>query len=576
MRLMGLSVRWKIGLPVAVVGLLMVGMVALGITRLSGLSDTVNEISHGYLPSVNYVIQADRDLFQALVAERSMIFVDTQTNEFVQLQETHAENVEQAKERLEKFAAISDDPKAQKLVKQFRNAFQRWLQTTNEVVAQRASDTRTGRSVAIDLSFGTAAEHFSAMRETLDSLQNLILESAEEARQRTDETITASRFELLVALSAGLVISLVFIIFAPTLITRPLGGLAEGIRKISRGDLYARVEVQSNDEFGRLGETFNEFAEKQQELIGEVKDAVEKLRISASDLSVVAEQTSGGVDQQQIETEQIASAMTEMASSVQEIAENAVQTAQATTDAEGQVSSGKATVEGSIEQIRALAGEVEASAKVIERLNNESSNIGGVLDVIRNIADQTNLLALNAAIEAARAGDQGRGFAVVADEVRTLARRTQQSTEEIESMISSFQSETAEAVRAMNTSRDRANETVRTGAEAGRMLDSVVDAVGIIRDMNHQVASATEEQSQVAEDISKRVTVIQTVNEETSAGARQTAQSSSELLRLGENLFKKVSHFNVIDPSAPNGSGKAKTSSIEHNSRAYAGSPRTT
>ncbi len=542
-----LSVRWKASLPMGIVSLLMVAMVILGLTNTSTLSNKVNEISHGYLPSISYILQADRDLYQALVAERSMIFVAVKSEKFAGLRQSHEENVGQARERVEKFAAISVHPEALRLVEQFRVAFDTWRNTTNEIVVQRAADTRTGRSVAIDLSFGLGAEQFTAMRDTLDSLQDLLLAAAEQAREQTDQTVSTSRFKLLTALMIGLAFSCAFFLFAPGLITRPLADLSEGIRRLSHGDLSARVEVGSDDEFGHLGRTFNEFAGKQQELIKQVQDAVEKLRGSAADLAVVADQTSGGVNRQKVETEQVATAMHQMSATVQEIARTAVQTAQSTTNADEQATSGKDRVESTIASIRKLADGVECSASVIEKLKAESTNIGGVLEVIRNIAEQTNLLALNAAIEAARAGEQGRGFAVVADEVRTLAQRTQQSTKEIETMIRTLRSGTDEAVGVMEASRDRAHETVRTGAEAGELLVSVVQAVGEIRDMNHQVANATEEQSQVTDEINQGVAKIQKVAEETSVGADQTAQASAELSRLGETLQQMVSHFNVTE-----------------------------
>lgn len=540
-----LSVRWKVSLPMVIVILLMVTMVGVGLGNISSLSDKVKVISHNYLPSIDYVIQADRDLYQALVAERSMIFVDAKSEHFSELKKFHQENIEQAKERVEKFAALTISPEAQQYVRQFRISYDTWIKTSYEIARQRASDTRVGRSTAIDLSFKLGAEQFSAMRDNLDKLEELLLEVADLASQETDETVSASRTKLFTALIIGLAVSCIFVVFAPGLITRPLASLSHNIRRLSEGDLNARVNDNSKDEFGLLGRTFNECAMKQQELIRQVKFAVDKLRDSASHLAVVAEQTRDGVKHQKIETELVATSMNEMSNTVQEVAQNAIRTAQSASEANDQVSSGKATVEATIMQISELAEEVEHSASVIERLKAESINIGGVLDVIRNIAEQTNLLALNAAIEAARAGEQGRGFAVVADEVRTLANRTHESTQEIEAMIGNLQSGAQEAVRVMATSRERTHETVRAGNDAGELLESVVHSVATIRDMNHHVAGATEEQSRVTDEINQGVIKIHKVAEEASAGADQTAQASAELANLGEALQQLVSNFRI-------------------------------
>jgi methyl-accepting chemotaxis protein len=206
---------------------------------------------------------------------------------------------------------------------------------------------------------------------------------------------------------------------------------------------------------------------------------------------------------------------------------------------------GNQTVYTTIKTINELATEVEKSAQALGKLKGDSENITAVLDVIKNIADQTNLLALNAAIEAARAGEQGRGFAVVADEVRTLAQRTQNSTAEIENLISALQQGTESAVSAMEQNRTKTMTTVEHAGKAGELLQDIAESVSTIADMNSQIAVASEEQSTVTQDINSSIVNIQNISEQTSVGAMQTSKSSQQLLILGNHFRQLVEQFQV-------------------------------
>ena len=319
-----------------------------------------------------------------------------------------------------------------------------------------------------------------------------------------------------------------------------LKDIAEG-----EGDLTKRVAVNSSDEIGDLGANFNRFVAKLQNLIGEIANATTQLATAAEEMSAVTKQTSVGVANQREETEQVASAITEMASAVQEVARNAESASGASAQADSEANEGRVLVESTVRAIDQLAIEIEGSAAVIASLQVDSKNIGTVLDVIKGIAEQTNLLALNAAIEAARAGESGRGFAVVADEVRTLAKRTQGSTTEIEKLIGALQIGSEKAVSAMNHSRDRATESVAQAQRAGEALNSIARSVGTIVEMNIQIASASEEQSSVTEEINRNIVNIQSISEQTAAGAEQTATASAELAQLGEQLQRLVRQFKV-------------------------------
>ncbi len=328
-------------------------------------------------------------------------------------------------------------------------------------------------------------------------------------------------------------------------ITRPLRQTTEAMNDIAQGegDLTRRLDSQGKDEIAELATAFNQFAEKVRNMVREVTASISQLASSAEEMSLVTQETSQGVQAQHAQTDQVAAAINQMAASAQEVSNSASQAAEAAHSADEQSGQGRNVVQETIGTIDSLAREIGDAVGVINQLEQDSENIGSVLDVIRGIAEQTNLLALNAAIEAARAGDQGRGFAVVADEVRTLAHRTQESTQEIQAMIESLQEGARNAVTVMNESNDRSQLCVEKAASAGTSLEDIARSVNRINEMNLQIASAAGEQTSVAEEINRNIAQISALLEVTSSGAQQTNSASEELTRLAAQLQTLVGQF---------------------------------
>ena len=237
--------------------------------------------------------------------------------------------------------------------------------------------------------------------------------------------------------------------------------------------------------------------------------------------------------------------MAEMTATVNEVANSANSTLQEVQGANAETQTGQEIVRQNIATINSLASEIESASGVIYKLNEYSDNIGSVLDVIRGIADQTNLLALNAAIEAARAGEQGRGFAVVADEVRTLASKTQESTSEIQGMIERLQNGTKDAVTVMEKSQDEARISVDQTAKAGKALESITRAVGVINDMSTHIASSAEEQSAVTNEMHENITTISSLADQTAQGSNESLDASQQLAKLAAELKQMVSQFKI-------------------------------
>ena len=383
----------------------------------------------------------------------------------------------------------------------------------------------------------------ATLQEVIDIEKELIGVRGAEQESTATFAIGFALFGTLVAIVIGLAVA----VLVTRGIMRPLKATNDMLKDIAKGDgdLTVRIPVKTRDEIGDLGNNFNAFVEKLQNIIHQIADSTSELTESAEKLATFTEQTSAGINQQKEETVQVATAISEMSATVREVASSTASASNAASEANSQSNAGNEIVTATVQAINDLAQEIEASSEVIEKLKRESENIATVLDVINGVAEQTNLLALNAAIEAARAGEQGRGFAVVADEVRTLAQRTQESTAEIETLIGTLQKGTDRAFVSMRQSRDQARDTVEQAQRAGESLASIAAAVTTIVEMNTQIASAAEEQSSVSEEISHNVVSIQGVSEHTAAGAQQTAASSTDLARLAEQLQGLVAQFKV-------------------------------
>jgi len=346
---------------------------------------------------------------------------------------------------------------------------------------------------------------------------------------------------------ASAVVALLLGLVIQSAITRPLKNVVDALRDIAEGegDLTRRLTAETNDEIGELVKWFNRFVEKVHGVTCNFRDHAGHISTSADQLETTTRKTNEGVVRQQEEINQVASAITEMAGTVQEVARNVSLAANDAETADRNAAQGKKIVDETMRAIEKLAEDIERASVVITKLQKESDNIGAVLEVIGGIAEQTNLLALNAAIEAARAGEQGRGFAVVADEVRTLASRTQQSTQEIKEMIDRLQVGAKEAVAVMEQGRAQASSSVDQAERAGEALTLITNAVSVIRDMTQQIASASEEQNAVTEEINKSIVSISQVASQTAEDSNQISRGSKELAQLSGKMGTLISQFRL-------------------------------
>jgi len=390
------------------------------------------------------------------------------------------------------------------------------------------------------------ASQVQARQEMQAIFENIYRNTNEIVQSQTDKRSAEAKGRktvllgiTLLAVGLGLFISWLIV----RQITQPLAQAVRVAERIGAGDMTEQPRQRRTDEFGQLLDALDRTRGNLRDMLGQMSGITSQLASAAEELSAVTEQTSAGVQSQRQETDQVATAMHEMAATVQEVARNAEEASSAAQHADRQAAQGNIVVQRALTQIDNLSSQVGLSAEAMDQLNSEAAGISTVLTVINGIAEQTNLLALNAAIEAARAGEAGRGFAVVADEVRGLAQRTQQSTAQIEELIGKLQKGALNASSMMDSSRGLAAETVLLARDVGEELQAITQTISSIQAMNQQIATASEEQSSVAEDINRSVLNVRDVADQSAAAAEQTAASTVELARLGNQLQGLAARF---------------------------------
>lgn len=539
-----LGLRGKVALPFAIsaVALIIIGLFSV-LTAQNLVSDT-DTLSDRYLPAVSEALNGDRDLYQALVAQMSFISATENNEPTDQHKADFEDNASQALERLNTAIERLRGTGVSEKSDGFRNTYDRWLSAARQSMQlAQSGDPAAGYALLMNQSddaFGQLREYYDQVGVHADEQAQIV------AREASDEGLSSSIFILLITAGAVIVGLLLFIavlrmiIQSVYVLRKQLDNIAQG-----EGDLTQRIPVEMDDDLGKLATSFNRVLENLQNMIGAIQNLSGKLGEGASELSTTARDNSSGITRQTDAISMVATAINEMQSAIEEVAGNASRAADTTRQAQDKGRNGATIISNSSVQVQRLAAQISKAVEVIRKLSQDSENITSVLDVIREIADQTNLLALNAAIEAARAGEQGRGFAVVADEVRTLAKRTQQSTEDIQEMITALQTGVSDIVAVMETGSKEAVETEKLATEAEAELQGILESMADISDMNTSVASATEEQTQVVDEINRSVTEINDLAAESMARSGSIDRISNSLDDYARELEQQTGRFKV-------------------------------
>lgn len=540
-----MTIGQKLTMAFTTLAMLMLGFAWFATLQLSNIYRDASEVSDNIVPSIRASSQMHVSLLDARRAELNMV-IDAlgkdpdSLNSSTQSFEAAKSQYMAAEQRYGSMPFVSE--RDRNMFAELKTAAAKYFSAHGDLeTAIRQGDIAKMQSLIKNESRAAleqAGQDGLELRKENDRVANLLTKQSEASYERAK----------LLSSTVG-ALTLLFVVIVAWLLIRqirnPVMTLLEQTRQVAAGNLTSQLDMKqfSHDELGKLAQGFNEMQSNLRMLVNEVSGSVVQLGAAAEEISAVAQQSANNMGAQQHELNQLATAMNEMQATVQEVARNTNDAASAATSASDTAAQGSETVNDSIGRIEKVATAIEETALVIRQLGDDSRNIGMVLEVIQGIAEQTNLLALNAAIEAARAGEQGRGFAVVADEVRTLAKRTQDSTSQINHIISELQQRANEAGVTMQQSQDMMSETVHTAREAGASIAEISSSVNSISHMNIQIATATEEQGAVSEELNRNVVNISNASEEVATGAKQMAQACNDLNLLATQLQEVVRKF---------------------------------
>ncbi|MGV6393337.1 methyl-accepting chemotaxis protein [Pseudomonas caspiana] len=539
MNLRSLKIAQRSMLCFGLIATLVGGLGLFGLYQMSSIraeGEVIeNEAIPGIVSSDNLALQLTRVRAEAL----RIVAVPANLN-------TTQQNIKKISEGIDAefaiYKSLIDTPEERGAYEKLLNIYRDYLQQCDQLAMLIADNKIEDARVLI---MSSMAKSGAQMNEISKSLQALNLESAAHHTEVSTDLYSHSKMVTTIVILLAVLLTIVLSWRMTRSLTVPIHAAVAAAHTIASGDLTQTFHVKGTDEAAQLLQSIDAMQSTLRDTLDQIGKSAEQLASSTEEMSAVMSESAQGLTQQNDEIEMAATAVTEMSQAVEEVASNAVTTSNESRAASEIARLGQVQLNDTLTAIGALTNNVLGASEQARNLTEQTRNISKVLDVIRAVAEQTNLLALNAAIEAARAGEAGRGFAVVADEVRSLAHRTGESTREIESMIGSIQQGTNQTVDALLTSADQAHQTQKQAQAASAGLSTIAQAVSGIDERNMVIASAAEEQAQVAREVDRNLVRIRDLSIQTSAGAEQTHSASQELSKLAGDLSDLVRRFKV-------------------------------
>ncbi len=510
----------KIILAFSIMTLLVIINGLVGYQGVNNVNNELDDIFATRLPSLDYLLQTDRDLQQLLVAERSMIFADTNSELFKRLLADYEENLGQSADRWQKFTELATTAEEKELIAAYEKAREQWMKTSRQVVDFRREDTRQGRRTALDLTLGPAKAQFDTMRDYIDQLTAVNLGLAERANRQAADIYGTMKVALLATIAAGFVFALFLMWGMHRIVVRPVHMGVSFARQIAQGDLTVTLDINQNDEIGMLADALKDMVARLKEVVAQVQAASDNVASGSEEMSSSSEELSQGSTEQASHLEEITSSMEQMGSNINQNADNAMET----------------------EKIaRQAAQDAEEGGRQVQDTVRAMKDIADKISIIEEIARQTNLLALNAAIEAARAGEAGKGFAVVAAEVRKLAERSGEAAKEI---------------------GERSASSVEVAEKAGLMLEKMVPDIRKTAELVQEISAASREQTAGTGQINQAISQLDQVVQQNASSAEEVSSTSQELASQAEQLQSSMSFFKVNTNGSGNSADKRRENKV--------------
>lgn len=524
------------------IGLLLLALGLFALDRLSSVVEQMDFITDEQVPAIDNVNDLDREFLRVRVHSANVAaYINDE-----QRKQAYIERLDDANQSLERnldeYEALLNDAESKRLFKELKANLNEYWQLNDQFM--QLVNAKLVEPIA-SLRESTILPLTNKISTNLDKLLAHEMELINTATDTAGDVSSAAFTGIVVALVVVLVLTVLFAWVLTQSIVKPIQQAVDFSKTIAERDLTHSIEIDGKDEPAQLLKQLRKTQEELRQSIGHIAQSSQQLASTSEELSSVTEDSTRTIQQQTEELEQAATAVNELTTAVENVAQDAQSASEASEAADEQAQFGNDRVAKTVTAIEELSQEIGDSSSNVTELADKVTGITKVLEVIRGIAEQTNLLALNAAIEAARAGESGRGFAVVADEVRSLAHKTQQSTVEIEEMVSAINESSDRSVSTMKQSLERAAKTLDIAREAGDALKQIATAVSEINTHNTSIASAAEEQANVARDVDRNLVSIRDLSNSTASGAEQTSASSQELSRLAVELNNLVERFKV-------------------------------